>query len=153
VSATPTPPPSVALEHRRRHLPAERRSVTKKLTISYLDYDAPQCADGSQPPLREIDLYIIVGLYEDGTPGELFVEAGKTGAMVSGLLEAFGIAVSIALQSGVELAWFTSKLKGMSFEPAGATSDPRIRSARSIIDGVARWLEIRFLGGGDVSAQ
>jgi hypothetical protein len=66
------------------------------------------------------------------------------GTTVSGLLDAVGICMSIGLQSGVPLEWFTTKLKGMRFEPEGGTNDADIRHASSMIDAVMRWVEKRF---------
>jgi ribonucleoside-diphosphate reductase alpha chain len=119
----------------RKRLPDTRQSVTRKLTIRH--------AEG------ELDIYVIVGLYEDGTPGELFCKAGKMGGTVSGLLDALSISISLGLQHGVPLQSYTSKLRGMRFEPSGATPDPDIRIAGSIVDLVARWLDTKFPGAGE----
>ncbi len=111
----------------RRRLPAERRSITHKFSIAGFDG------------------YAIVGMYDDGTPGELFVVIAKEGSTISGLIDAWAIMVSTALQYRVPLEDVIRKMKGMSFEPQGYTSNPEIRFARSIVDYVARWLEIRFV--------
>lgn len=127
------PPPAVV---ERRRLPDTRQSVTKKITINHLT------EEGS---MASLDLYVTVGLYDDGTPGEIFARAGKMGSTVSGLLDSVCICMSIGLQSGVPLAWYVTKLKGMKFEPEGQTNDPKIRRAGSMIDAIMRWLEMRFM--------
>lgn len=127
------PPPAVV---ERRRLPDTRQSVTKKITINHLTEEGP---------VASLDVYVTVGLYDDGTPGEIFVRAGKMGSTVSGLLDSVCICMSIGLQSGVPLEWYVTKLKGMKFEPEGQTNDPKIRRAGSMIDAIMRWLERRFI--------
>jgi ribonucleoside-diphosphate reductase alpha chain len=122
------------IENRRR-LPDERKSVTRRIKIHYKD---------ELDRADTLDIYAHVGLYEDGTPGELFITAGKAGGTVSGLLGTLAISVSIGLQAGVPLAWYVAKFKGMKFEPAGMTGDAEIGIAHSIVDALARWLEKKF---------
>ena len=103
------------------------------------------------PPagLQDVKIYIQVGLYPDtGKPGEIFLKADKMGSTISGLLDALSMSISVALQAGVPLEWFVEKMKNLQFEPAGTTNIPGIRKATSIVDGLARWLEIRFLPPG-----
>jgi ribonucleoside-diphosphate reductase alpha chain len=114
----------------RRRLPDTRDSITRKIAIRH--------AAG------ETKIYITVGLYEDGKPGEVFLKADRMGTSISGLLDALAIALSIGLQSGVPLSHFTRKLANMRFEPEGQTGDPDLRYATSLVDVVARWLEKRF---------
>lgn len=128
------PPPPKVVE--RRRLPDTRASVTKKISINHLNEDQV---------VNTLDVYVTVGLYDDGSPGEIFVRAGKMGSTVSGLLDSVCICMSIGLQSGVPIDWFVTKLKGMRFEPEGTTSDPKIRRAGSMIDAIMRWLEMRFI--------
>jgi len=100
------------------------------------------------PPagLQDVKIYIQVGLYPDtGKPGEIFLKADKMGSTISGLLDALSMSISVALQAGVPLEWFVEKMKNLQFEPAGTTNIPGIRKATSIVDGLARWLEIKFL--------
>jgi ribonucleoside-diphosphate reductase alpha chain len=85
-----------------------------------------------------------VGLYPNGQPGELFVKMAKEGSTVSGLMDALGIVVSLALQHGVPLSAMAEKLKGMRFAPSGYTGAPQIRHAHSLVDYVARWLQNKF---------
>ena len=95
--------------------------------------------------IENIDVYIQVGLYPDtNLPGEIFLKTDRMGSSISGLLDALSMSISVALQAGVPLSWFVDKLKNLRFSPSGPTNDVKIRQARSIVDGVARWLEYRF---------
>jgi len=97
------------------------------------------------PSLQDVKIYIQVGLYPDtGQPGEIFLKADKMGSTISGLLDALSMSISVALQAGVPLEWFIQKMKNLQFEPSGATNIPSIRAATSIVDGLARWLEMKF---------
>jgi ribonucleoside-diphosphate reductase alpha chain len=91
--------------------------------------------------------YITVGLYPDGEPGELFITMAKEGSTVSGLMDSFALAVSIALQHGVPLKLFCEKFAHTRFEPSGWTNNPEIGFAKSIMDYIFRWLQLRFLTG------
>jgi ribonucleoside-diphosphate reductase alpha chain len=91
--------------------------------------------------------YITVGLYPDGSPGELFITMAKEGSTVSGLMDSFALAVSIALQHGVPLKLFCEKFSHTRFEPSGWTNNPEIGFAKSIMDYIFRWLQLRFLTG------
>ena len=116
----------------RQRLPDERQAVTHKFTIA-----------GHEG-------YITVGLYEDGRPGELFVTMAKEGSTISGLMDAFSTAVSIALQYGVPLKVLAKKFSNMRFEPSGVTGNEQIRFAKSITDYIFKWLAFKFLGDGDL---
>ncbi len=111
----------------RRKLPATRRSITHKFEVG-----------GSEG-------YLTVGLYEDGMPGELFVTMSKSGSPFRGLLDAIGILVSKLLQYRAGVQVVCDMLRHMRFEPAGMTSNPDIRFASSILDYIAKWLELQFL--------
>src|SRR5579871_6432992 len=91
--------------------------------------------------------YITVGLYPDGEPGELFITMAKEGSTVSGLMDSFALAVSIALQHGVPLKLYCEKFAHTRFEPQGWTNNPEIGFAKSIMDYIFRWLQLRFLTG------
>ncbi len=91
--------------------------------------------------------YITVGLYPNGEPGELFITMAKEGSTVSGLMDSFALAVSIALQHGVPLKLFCEKFSHTRFEPSGWTNNPEIGFAKSIMDYIFRWLQLRFLTG------
>jgi ribonucleoside-diphosphate reductase alpha chain len=111
----------------RRRLPAERQAVTHKFEIG-----------GHEG-------YITVGLYEDGGPGEIFVKMAKEGSTVSGLMDSFATAISLALQYGVPLKVLVDKFSHSRFEPSGYTGNPEIPIAKSIMDYIFRWLASRFL--------
>src|SRR5438270_4943955 len=91
--------------------------------------------------------YITVGLYRDGSPGELFITMAKEGSTVSGLMDSFACAVSLALQHGVPLKLLCEKFAHTRFEPSGWTNNTDIGFAKSIMDYIFRWLQLRFLTG------
>jgi ribonucleoside-diphosphate reductase alpha chain len=111
----------------RRRLPDERQSITHKFDIA-----------GHEG-------YITVGLFEDGTPGELFLVMAKEGSTISGFADAFAQAISYALQFGVPLQVLVDKFSHARFEPSGMTRNPDIRFAKSIVDYIFRWLASKFL--------
>jgi ribonucleoside-diphosphate reductase alpha chain len=113
----------------RIRLPETRRSITHKFDVA-----------GHEG-------YLTVGLYEDGTPGELFITMAKEGSTVGGLMDAFGNCISMSLQYGVPLGTLVSKFSHARFEPAGMTSNRDIPIAKSLIDYIARWLGMTFLPG------
>jgi ribonucleoside-diphosphate reductase alpha chain len=86
-------------------------------------------------------------LYPDGEPGEIFIKMAKEGSTVSGLMDSFALAVSISLQHGVPLKLFCEKFAHTRFEPSGWSSNPDIGFAKSIMDYIFRWLQMRFLSG------
>ena len=112
----------------RHRLPGTRNAVTHRFEIA-----------GSEG-------YITVGLYEDDTPGEIFLTMSKQGSVIAGLLEAFAVQTSLALQYNVPLGVMIEKFKTFRFEPAGVTSNPDIRLCTSVIDYIFRWLELKFGG-------
>jgi ribonucleoside-diphosphate reductase alpha chain len=118
--------PAVARPVRHR-LPEERRAITHKFSIGGHDG------------------YITVGMYEDGQPGEIFITMSKEGSVVSGLMDGFATAISMALQYGVPLEVLCSKFSHMRFEPSGYTSNKEIPIAKSILDYIFRWLSLKFL--------
>ena len=124
VSGVAAPP--VPLTQRRR-LPDDRVEVGRKFRVG--DYEG----------------YIHVGLYEDGTPGDIFVDIAKEGTTLAGLMNSFMISVSLGLQYGVPLEVYVSKFAHMRFEPSGQTNDADIRIAKSIVDYVFRWMGKKFL--------
>jgi ribonucleoside-diphosphate reductase alpha chain len=111
----------------RRHLPDERKSITHKFSIA-----------GHEG-------YITVGMYEDGTPGEIFITMAKEGSVISGLMDAFATAISLALQYGVPLEKLVEKFSYTRFQPSGFTNNPQIPVATSIVDYIFRWLGMKFL--------
>jgi ribonucleoside-diphosphate reductase alpha chain len=111
----------------RRRLPDERQAITHKFSIA-----------GHEG-------YITVGLYEDGTPGELFITMSKEGSTISGLMDAFATSISMALQYRVPLRVLVEKFSHMRFEPSGFTGNRDIPIAKSILDYIFRWLGKKFL--------
>ena len=89
--------------------------------------------------------YIHVGLFDDGTPGDIFVDIAKEGTTLAGLMNSFMISVSLGLQYGVPLEVYVSKFSHMRFEPSGMTNDADIRVAKSIVDYIFRWMGKKFL--------
>ena len=115
----------------RRRLPDERQAITHKFSIG-----------GHEG-------YVTVGMYEDGTPGEIFVVMSKQGSVVSGLMDGFATTISMALQYGVPLNVLVDKFSHTRFEPSGFTNNPEIPIAKSILDYIFRWLASRFLSEED----
>jgi len=112
----------------RRELPDERPSLTHKFKVG------------------QMTGYVTVGLFPDtNQPAEIFLNMGKEGGVVSGLLDAFATAVSLGLQYGVPLGELVNRFSHTQFEPAGFTGNPELPHAKSIIDYVFRWLAMRFL--------
>jgi ribonucleoside-diphosphate reductase alpha chain len=91
--------------------------------------------------------YVTVNTYPGGRPGEVFCKMDRQGSTVSGFVDSWAIALSLALQYGVPLKVITDKFKAMRFEPEGMTSNPEIRIAQSPVDYSARWMEMRFEQG------
>src|SRR5690606_28254556 len=111
----------------RRRLPDERQSITHKFDIA-----------GHEG-------YITVGMFEDGSPGEIFLVMAKEGSTISGFADAFAQAISYALQYGVPLQVLVDKFSHARFEPSGMTRNPEVRFAKSIVDYVFRWMATKFL--------
>lgn len=111
----------------RRKLPDERRSITHKFSIG-----------GHEG-------YIIVGMYEEGAPGEIFIKMAKEGSTLSGFMDGLALSISIGLQYGVPLKTLVDKLTNTRFEPSGFTENPTIRYSSSVLDYIARWLGGKFL--------
>lgn len=89
--------------------------------------------------------YLTVGQYPDGKVGEIFIRVSKQGSFVAGMIESFAQSFSTALQHGTPLDDLVEKFKGVRFEPSGFTGHPNITVAKSILDYVARWLEMEYL--------
>jgi ribonucleoside-diphosphate reductase alpha chain len=115
----------------RRLLPKRRKSSTYKFHIA------------------DLSGFFTIGEYEDGTPGELFINVSKQGSTLSGLMDSFAISVSHGLQYGVPLKSFVKTLRGTSFAPAGITDDVEIRTASSITDYIVRRLALDYLSFDD----
>jgi ribonucleoside-diphosphate reductase alpha chain len=118
--------PPRAVRHR---LPGERASITHKFGIG-----------GHEG-------YITVGLYPNGQPGEIFIRMAKEGSTISGLMDSFATAISLSLQHGVPLKVLCEKFAHTRFEPSGWTGNEQIGYAKSIMDYLFRWMQLRFLSG------
>lgn len=118
---------STSTRPQRRRLPDERRAITHHFSV------------GGQ------EGYVTVGLYEDGQPGEVFIKMAKEGSTVSGLMDSFATAVSLALQYGVPLRVLCDKFSHTRFEPSGWSGNARLGYAKSIMDYLFRWISLRFL--------
>jgi ribonucleoside-diphosphate reductase alpha chain len=121
---TRTPPESRPV---RRHLPVERHSLTHKFAVA-----------GHEG-------YLTIGMYEDGTPGEIFIVMAKEGSTLSGVMDSFATTCSMALQYGVPLKVLVDKFTHTRFEPSGFTSNPQVPYAKSIMDYIFRYLASKFL--------
>ena len=113
----------------RRRLPATRHSFTHKFSVG-----------GHEG-------YVTVGMFEDGSPGELFINMAKEGSTIGGLMDVIGTLTSMGLQYGVPLEVFVDKFSHSRFEPAGWTSNPDIPHAKSVADYIFRWVGIQYLPG------
>jgi ribonucleoside-diphosphate reductase alpha chain len=111
----------------RTRLPRKRRSNTFAFRVA------------------DCEGYVTVGEYEDGRPGEVFMKVSKQGSTLSGVMDAFSIAVSLGLQHGVPLSTFVRKYTNIRFEPAGITDDPELRLASSLVDYIFRRLALDYL--------
>ena len=120
-------PATLAPAPKRRRLPDDRTEVGRKFRVG------------------EYEGYIHVGVYDDGTAGDIFVDIAKDGTTLAGLVNSLMISVSLGLQHGVPLEVYVSKFAHMRFEPSGATNDPDIRVAKSLVDYIFRWMGKRFL--------
>lgn len=123
----PAPSPEAGREPLRRRLPDERKAVVHHFSVG-----------GHEG-------YMIVGLYENGQPGEIFIRMAKAGSTIAGLMDSFGIAVSLALQFGVSLKTLCQKFSYTRFEPSGWTREKEIGYASSLADYIFRWLRLKFL--------
>src|SRR6187200_2941885 len=111
----------------RRRLPDERASITHKFNVG-----------GHEG-------YLTIGLYEDGTPGEIFLRMAKEGSTISGLMDSFATAISLALQYGVPLKDLVNKFSHLRFEPAGFTTNRDIPMAKSLVDYIFRYMATKFM--------
>ena len=117
----------VVRSNERRELPRVRNSKTIQFKVS------------------DLKGYVTVGEFEDGTPGEIFITVAKMGSTLAGLMDAFGRSVSYGLQYGVPLKAYVRGMSNTNFAPFGATDDPEVRTATSIVDYMFRRLAIEYL--------
>jgi ribonucleoside-diphosphate reductase alpha chain len=113
----------------RRRLSDTRQSITHKFNVA-----------GHEG-------YLVVGLYEDGMPGELFITMAKEGSTIGGLMDSLGTAISVALQYGVPLQSLVNKFAHQRFEPMGMTQNRDIPIAKSLVDYIFRWMGMEFIQG------
>ena len=117
---------SSAVQQGRKTLPPTHESVTHKFSVS-----------GHEG-------YLTIGLFENGTPGEIFIKMSKEGSTLSGLIQGFCRAFSLAIQYGLPLSDAVERFRNMRFDPMGQTSNPHIPQATSILDYVAQYLDYKF---------
>ncbi|MGD1916564.1 MAG: hypothetical protein ACFCBV_10320 [Phycisphaerales bacterium] len=110
----------------RRMLPNTRNALTHKFSVG-----------GHEG-------YLTIGLYDDGSPGEVFIKMAKEGSPIKGMVQAYCRALSLALQYGLPVEEAVTRFRGMRFEPMGHTSNPEIPEATSLVDYVARYLDLHF---------
>lgn len=111
----------------RKRLPDERVALTHKFSVA------------------GHEIYVIVGLFPDGTPGEVFLHSAKQGSTLNGFCDGLALLLSLALQHGVPLQTIVDKFRNTHFAPFGCTSNPDIPEATSVLDYLGRWLERKFL--------
>ena len=116
----------------RKKLPDERKAIAHRFRV------------GNQ------EGYLHVGLFDDGSPGEIFITMSKQGSTLAGFMDSFALAISIGLQYGVPLKVWISKYINTKFEPMGWTDNPDIPVAKSVMDYLARWLAMKFLSDEDL---
>lgn len=121
---------------RRERLGDDRNSITHRFCLQRTTEDGKQ---------ETVKFYFTVGLYPDGRPGEVFIRADKQGTFESGVLDALGIMISMALQHGVPLKEIVDKMKGTKFPPASFTGNGLVPNCTSPLDLLARYLEAKFL--------
>lgn len=117
----------IVVAPKRRKLPDERHSITHKFSVA-----------GHEG-------YMTVGLFEDGTPGEIFITMSNAGSFLSGIMEAFALSTSLNLQYGVPVEVLVRKFTNMKFEPSGMSANKEIPMVKSIIDYIGRWIGLKFL--------
>lgn len=132
LARVPPVQPSSPLGDRER-LPAERRSVTRKLTLPR----SPSAAPGDEPA----KVYLTAGFNEREEVREIFLRADKVGSFVSGILDGLAITISLALQHGTPLRVICLALQHQRFEPEGHTGDPEFKTVSSVLDYIARYLK------------
>ena len=133
-TASATPEVQTIYKPMRRRLADERASITHKFNVG-----------GHEG-------YLTIGLYEDGTPGEIFLRMAKEGSTISGLMDSFATAISLALQYGVPLKDLVSKFSHLRFEPAGFTGNREIPMAKSLVDYIFRYMASKFMSQTDKDA-
>ena len=119
----------------RYHLPDERKSKTVEFTVY------PPREDSAEEPPEPVHGYFTVGLFDDGTPGELFVTVDKQGSEIHGWADCWAISISLLLQFGVRPEKIYSKFKFQDFQPHGMSTVPAAPFCKSIVDLIMKWME------------
>lgn len=119
----------------RKKLPAERAAITRRFTVG-----------GTKG-------YLTIGHYDDGKPGEIFVNISKEGSTLGGLMDTVALLTSLALQYNIPLDSIANKLAGTSFEPMGFTDDPKIPNATSLVDYIFRLLKSKYGEEADIEQK
>jgi ribonucleoside-diphosphate reductase alpha chain len=129
-----------ALEH-------ERQRKTESVVVGAVRERLPRRRNSKTFAFRVADCegYVTVGEYEDGRPGEVFINVSKQGSTLAGIMDAFSISLSLGLQHQVPLATYVRKYTNMKFEPAGITDDPELRIATSLVDYIFRRIALDYL--------
>lgn len=132
VPPLPAPPPGAV----RRYLPVTRKSITRTFRI-------PNINDNGV--VEEFGMYVTVGMFDDGMPGEIFIKADKAGSLLRGAFDVLGVSLSLGLQHGVPLESFTVKMRGTKFGPNGFLgAESEFKSCTSPFDLLAQWLDAKF---------
>ena len=111
----------------RRELPRQRHSKTFRFVVA-----------GTKG-------FVTIGEFDDGKPGEVFINISKQGSTLSGVVHSLAISISYGLQYGVPLKSYIGAFLNMSFVPSGITDDPDIKRASSLVDYIVRRLAYIYL--------
>ena len=125
----------------------EQERKTESVVVGAIRERLPRRRNSKTFAFRVADCegYVTVGEYEDGRPGEVFINVSKQGSTLAGIMDAFSISLSLGLQHQVPLATYVRKYTNMKFEPAGITDDPELRIATSLVDYIFRRIALDYL--------
>jgi ribonucleoside-diphosphate reductase alpha chain len=125
----------------------EQERKTESVVVGAVRERLPRRRNSKTFAFRVADCegYVTVGEYEDGRPGEVFINVSKQGSTLAGIMDAFSISLSLGLQHQVPLATYVRKYTNMKFEPAGITDDPELRIATSLVDYIFRRIALDYL--------
>ncbi len=112
----------------REQLPARRRSWTQHVHIA---------GQG---------VYLGVGEYADGRPGEVFIDVSKQGTFLRGVMSSLARMASIALQCGSGVEVIVHALRGLDYPPSGVVDgSSAVKDCVSVTDWVASELAARYM--------
>jgi ribonucleoside-diphosphate reductase alpha chain len=125
----------------------EQERKTESVVVGAIRERLPRRRNSKTFAFRVADCegYVTVGEYEDGRPGEVFINVSKQGSTLAGIMDAFSISLSLGLQHQVPLSTYVRKYTNMKFEPAGITDDPELRIATSLVDYIFRRIALDYL--------